>query len=52
MQLVIYEDRQRTIPLIEITEEQGGLALRFREPLNSVYLFPEDVEMLRGMLNG
>jgi hypothetical protein len=50
--LTIYEDRARQIPLIEITEDKGGLTLRFREPMDTVYLLKEDVDVLRGMLNG
>ena len=51
MTIVLYEDRQRTLPLVEISEDKGGLTFRFRESLNCLYLFPEDVAMLRVLIN-
>lgn len=51
MMITLYEDKARTLPLVEISEDKGGLTFRFRESLNCLYLFPEDVKLLRAMIN-
>lgn len=51
MHLTLYEDSQRTIPLMQfVSDDDGSVRIFLREPMNLVTLLPGEVELVKTFL--
>lgn len=51
MQLTIYEDRERNVPLMQfMAGDDGSVTLHLREPMHQLHFLKEEVSMIKMFL--
>lgn len=51
MQLTIFEDRERQVPLMQFNSgDDGSVTVHFREPLNMIHLLKNEADLVKTFL--